>query len=209
MDLLAFATSLTTLGLIYGLLAVGLNLQFGFAGVLNFGYVAFFAVGAFTSALATLPPAGSPATWMPARSTRSAWICRGSPGSCWPACWAALLALLIGATSVRLRTHYLAVATFAMAEVVRYALSNETWLTRGEFGISGVPQPGHGTRTYRPSCTRTPICWAASRSSARWSGRSGIWASCRSAGCCGRSATTSWRRVRWASARRGPSCRRW
>ena len=145
MDLLAFATSLITLGLIYGLLAVGLNVQFGFAGVLNFGYVAFFAVGAFTSALATLPPPGSEAyaeagaryavgldlPWL------AGFVLAGLAGG--------LLALLIGATSVRLRTHYLAVATFAMAEVVRYALSNETWLTRGEFGISGVPQPGHAT----------------------------------------------------------------
>ena len=145
MDLLAFASSLITLGLIYGLLAVGLNVQFGFAGVLNFGYVAFFAVGAFTSALATLPPPGSEAyaeagaryavgldlPWL------AGFVLAGLAGG--------LLALLIGATSVRLRTHYLAVATFAMAEVVRYALSNETWLTRGEFGISGVPQPGHAT----------------------------------------------------------------
>ncbi|NBC95064.1 MAG: branched-chain amino acid ABC transporter permease, partial [Deinococcus-Thermus bacterium] len=49
MDLLAFATGLISLALIYGLLAVGLNLQFGFAGVINFGYVAFFAAGAFAS----------------------------------------------------------------------------------------------------------------------------------------------------------------
>jgi branched-chain amino acid transport system permease protein len=145
MDLLAFATSLITLGLIYGLLAVGLNVQFGFAGVLNFGYVAFFAVGAFASALATLPAPGSEAyveagaqyavgldlPWL------AGFVLAGAVGG--------LLALLIGVTSVRLRTHYLAVATFAMAEVVRYALSNETWLTRGEFGISGVPQPGQGT----------------------------------------------------------------
>jgi branched-chain amino acid transport system permease protein len=145
MDLLAFATSLITLGLIYGLLAVGLNVQFGFAGVLNFGYVAFFSVGAFASALATLPPPGSEAyaqagaqyalgldlPWL------AGFVLAGLAGG--------LLALLIGLTSVRLRTHYLAVATFAMAEVVRYALSNETWLTRGEFGISGVPQPGRET----------------------------------------------------------------
>ncbi|MBK1698575.1 branched-chain amino acid ABC transporter ATP-binding protein/permease [Rhodovibrio salinarum] len=145
MDLLAFATSLITLGLIYGLLAVGLNVQFGFAGVLNFGYVAFFAVGAFTSALATLPPPGSTAyaeagaqyaigldlPWL------AGFVLAGVIGGG--------LALLIGVTAVRLRTHYLAVATFAMAEVVRYALSNETWLTRGEFGITEVPQPGLGT----------------------------------------------------------------
>ena len=144
MDLLAFATSLLTLGLIYGLLAIGLNLQFGFAGVLNFGYVAFFAVGAFASAIVTLPPPGS-AAYLEAGAqyqvglglpVAAGFLAAGAVGG--------LLALLIGATSVRLKTHYLAVATFATAEVVRSVLGNETWLTRGEFGIANVPQPGRG-----------------------------------------------------------------
>ncbi|MBK1669390.1 hypothetical protein CKO28_15230 [Rhodovibrio sodomensis] len=145
MDLLAFATSLITLGLIYGLLAVGLNVQFGFAGVLNFGYVAFFAVGAFTSALATLPPPGSPAYVEAGAQYALGLDLPWLAGFALAGLAGGLLALVIGLTSVRLRTHYLAVASFAMAEVVRYALSNETWLTRGEFGISGIPQPGHGT----------------------------------------------------------------
>ncbi|RBI83137.1 hypothetical protein DRV85_16960 [Rhodosalinus halophilus] len=141
MDLIAFATGLISLALIYGLLAVGLNLQFGFAGVINFGYVAFFAVGAFASALVTLPPPGSEAYL--AASARYE-IALGWP--VWSGFLAAglaggLLALFIGAVSARLATHYLAVATFAMAEVVRSVLGNETWLTRGEFGISNVPQP--------------------------------------------------------------------
>ncbi|MGB8623003.1 MAG: branched-chain amino acid ABC transporter ATP-binding protein/permease [Paracoccaceae bacterium] len=141
MDLLAFAVGLLSLVLIYGLLAVGLNLQFGFAGVINFGYVAFFAVGAFASAIVTLPPAGSPA-YLDASGQYSVglglpvwagFLAAGLAGAC--------LAFLIGAVSVRLATHYLAVATFAMAEVVRSVLGNEAWLTGGEFGIDGVPQP--------------------------------------------------------------------
>jgi branched-chain amino acid transport system permease protein len=144
MDLLAFATALITLGLIYGLLAVGLNLQFGFAGVLNFGYVAFFGVGAFASAIVTLAPPGS-AAYAEAGAQYS--IGLGLPvifGLLAAALVGGGLAFLIGATSVRLKTHYLAVATFATAEVVRSVLANETWLTRGEFGISNVPQPGKG-----------------------------------------------------------------
>lgn len=141
MDLIAFATGLISLALIYGLLAVGLNLQFGFAGVINFGYVAFFAVGAFASALVTLPPPGSEAY---VEASASYEIGLGWP--VWAGFLAAgiaggLLALFIGAVSARLATHYLAVATFAMAEVVRSVLGNEAWLTRGEFGISNVPQP--------------------------------------------------------------------
>ncbi|MWD26509.1 ATP-binding cassette domain-containing protein [Aquicoccus sp. SCR17] len=141
MDLLAFATGLISLALIYGLLAIGLNLQFGFAGVINFGYVAFFAVGAFASAIVTLPPPGSEA-YLEASARYD--IGLGLPiaaGFIAAALAGALLALFIGAVSARLATHYLAVATFAMAEVVRSVLGNETWLTRGEFGISNVPQP--------------------------------------------------------------------
>ncbi len=141
MDLLAFFIGLLTLALIYGLLAVGLNLQFGMAGVINFGYVAFFAVGAFASALVTLPPPGSAAYEAAAGQYT---IGLGLPFIAGLVCAAiagALLALFIGAVSARLATHYLAIATFAMAEVVRSVLTNETWLTRGEFGIASVPRP--------------------------------------------------------------------
>ena len=141
MDLIAFATGLITLALIYGLLAVGLNLQFGFAGVINFGYVAFFAVGAFASALVTLPAPGSEA-YLAAGARYGVGfglpVWAGVPAA---AAAGAALALFIGAVGARLATHYLAVATFAMAEVVRAILGNETWLTRGEFGITNVPQP--------------------------------------------------------------------
>lgn len=135
---LAFVSSLATLALIYGLLALALNVQFGLAGLLDFGLVAFFAVGAFTSALITLPPPGS------ADYVGSYRIGLGLPfwaGLLLAGAVAALLALLIGVTSVRLRGDYLAIATFAMAEIVQITLSNEDWLTRGQFGISAIPQP--------------------------------------------------------------------
>ena len=141
MDLTAFFVGLGTLTLIYGLLAVGLNMQFGFAGVINFGYVAFFAVGAFASAIVTLPPAGSTA-YVAASAKYSVGF--GQPflfGLIAAGVAGGLLALFIGAISVRLATHYLAVATFAMAEVVQDVLTNEDWLTRGEFGIATVPRP--------------------------------------------------------------------
>ncbi len=145
MDLVAFATGLATLALIYGLLAVGLNIQFGFAGVLNFGYVAFFAVGAFASAIVTLPPPGSEA-YLAANARYEVGLGQSvAAGLLAAAVAGGLLALLIGATSARLASHYLAVATFAMAEVLRTILVNETWLTRGEFGIANVPEPGKGT----------------------------------------------------------------
>src|SRR5690606_28275373 len=135
---------LLALALIYGVLTLGLHIQFGLAGMLNFGHVAFFAVGAFTSALLALPPQGSEAYLAIGGQYQLgfglpvplAFLAAGVAGG--------LLALLIGSTSVRLSSHYLAVATFAMAEIVRSVLTNEAWLTRGQFGITGVPQPLRG-----------------------------------------------------------------
>lgn len=139
---LAFFASITTLALIYGLLGLSLNVQYGEAGLINFGVVAFFAAGAFTSALVTLPPPGSVAY-------RGGYeIGLGMPfpvGVLAGGLVAALLSLLIGATSVRLRGDHLAIATFALAEIFHTFLSNEDWLTRGQFGISTVPQPLKGT----------------------------------------------------------------
>lgn len=145
MEILPFLTGLLTLALIYGLLALGLNIQFGYTGLLNFGHVAFFGAGAFASVIATLPPAGSEAYL--ATGARYA-VGLGQPfivGLLLAGVAGGLLALLIGLTSIRLSSHYLAIATFAMAEIFRSFLINEEWLTRGQFGITNVPQPGKGT----------------------------------------------------------------
>src|SRR5699024_2605634 len=142
MEWLPFVSGLLTLALIYGLLALGLNIQYGYTGLLNFGHVAFFAAGAFARALVTLPPAGSAAY---AAAGAHYQIGLGMPfvlGIAAAAVAGGLLALLIGLTSIRLSSHYLAIATFAMAEIFRSFLNNEEWLTRGQFGITNVPQPG-------------------------------------------------------------------
>ncbi|HEX7004933.1 MAG TPA: branched-chain amino acid ABC transporter permease [Trueperaceae bacterium] len=145
MSLLPFLVSLLTLALIYGLLALGLNVQFGYTGLLNFGHVAFFAAGAFASAVATLPPPGS-AAYLEAGARYEVGLGLPLPfGFLLGGLVAGLLALLVGATSIRLSSHYLAIATFAMAEIFRSFLSNEEWLTRGQFGITNVPQPLRGT----------------------------------------------------------------
>ncbi|MFB6197860.1 MAG: branched-chain amino acid ABC transporter permease, partial [Halobacteriaceae archaeon] len=57
------------------------------------------------------------------------------------------LAVLIGLTSVRLESHYLAIATFALAGVFHDILVNEAWLTNGTFGMNNVPNPGRGFLT--------------------------------------------------------------
>lgn len=142
---LPFLTLLSTLALIYGLLALGLNLHYGYTGLLNFGHVAFFAAGAFTSALATLPAPGSPTYQALGAKYQIGFGLPFSVGLLLAGVAGGLLAFLIGVTSVRLTSHYLAIATFALAEIFHTFLSNEEWLTRGVYGISVVPQPLKGT----------------------------------------------------------------
>jgi len=142
-SLASFAISLLTIALVYALLAIGLNIHYGYTGLLNFGHVAFFAAGAYTAALLTIP---SPDT---VEGTVEYTIGVGLPmPAALPVSLAAgalvggLLAVLIGLTSVRLGTHYLAIATFALAGIVQDAVVNERWLTRGVFGLNRVPRPG-------------------------------------------------------------------
>jgi len=145
MALMPFLAGLLSLALIYGLLALALNIQYGYAGLLNFGHVAFFAAGAFASAIVTLPEPGS-AAYTAASAHYSLGF--GLPfvaGIVGAGVAGGGLALLIGLTSIRLSSHYLAIGTFAMAEAFRSVLDNEEWLTGGQFGITNVPQPGKGT----------------------------------------------------------------
>lgn len=134
----AFAAVLLINVTIYAILALGLNMHYGMAGLLNFGHVGFFAAGGFTSALTTLPRPGSP------DYTGSYEVGLGLPipvGLLMAGAAGALLAALVGLTAVRLAGHYLAIVTFAMAEILSIVLENEEWLTRGQFGISVVPRP--------------------------------------------------------------------
>lgn len=121
--MLSYIIFTLTLGGIYALLALSLNLIWGGVGMVNLGLAGFFAVGAYASALVSI--AGVP---LPI---------------------AMLLACLIGAAAgilatfatIRLRGDYLAIVTLGFAEVVRMVALNERWLTRGSDGISGIPAP--------------------------------------------------------------------
>jgi branched-chain amino acid transport system permease protein len=143
---LLFLATIGTFAGIFGLLALGLNVHFGYTGLLNFGHVAFFAAGAYASAFLTMPPsdtveqAGSYAVGlglpMPLGLPISLLVAAVAGG---------VLAAIIGLTSVRLETHYLAIATFALAQLFHSVLINEQWLTRGNNGLNTIPRPGYGT----------------------------------------------------------------
>jgi branched-chain amino acid transport system permease protein len=118
----AYLVAVGIIVLIYMLLALGLNLQYGYTGLINFGHVAFFAIGAYTSALLTL--------------------------NGWPLVPAFLVAMVfaglasypIGLLSLRLSDDYLAVVTLGFSETVRLVIQQEAWLTQGVVGLPGIPR---------------------------------------------------------------------
>ena len=129
---LNFSIFFLTLSGIYAILALGLNIQWGYAGMLNIGVGAFFAVGAYTSAIVTTPESASRLVGL----DLPVWI-----GLLWAPMVAGVLAGLIGAITLTLRSDYLAIATIGIAEIVRLVLKNEDWLTNGVRGIAGIPKP--------------------------------------------------------------------
>ncbi|PSO80097.1 MAG: branched-chain amino acid ABC transporter permease [Cyanobacteria bacterium QS_5_48_63] len=108
---------------LFGLFALGLNLQWGFTGLINFGHVAFMTVGAYATVL--LSSQGVPI------------IIAAIAG----VVLAALLGLLIGTSTLRLREDYLAIVTIGVSEFLRLVVQNEEWLTQGSFGVQSFPLP--------------------------------------------------------------------
>jgi branched-chain amino acid transport system permease protein len=116
----AYLVAVGIVALIYMLLTVGLNLQYGYTGLINFGVVAFFAIGAYTSALLTLHG------WWLVPAFVAAMVLGG------------IVAYPIGLLSLRLSDEYLAVVTLGFSEVVRIAIQQEEWLTKGVQGLPGI-----------------------------------------------------------------------
>jgi ABC-type branched-subunit amino acid transport system permease subunit len=121
---------------IYTIFALGLQLQFGFAGLLNFGQVAFMAVGAYCMAILVVKEGWS--TWLAAPTAVVA---------------AAAAGLLVGLTSLRLRADYFAIVTIAFSEIVRYVATNETTLTGGSQGTIALGNVGEAAQ-YNGQWTR-------------------------------------------------------
>lgn len=115
---------LATLVLIYVMLGWGLNIVVGLAGLLDLGYVAFYAVGAYTFALL-----GTVYDW-------SFWTCLPIAGAV-----AAMFGILLGYPVLRLRGDYLAIVTLGFGEIIRIILTNWVALSGGPNGIAGIPRP--------------------------------------------------------------------
>ena len=126
--------------MLYVMLALGLNVVVGFAGLLDLGYIAFYAVGAYTAALLTSPHL----------SNQFEWIGHMFPGGIHAPYWvvvpiamglAAFFGVLLGAPTLRLRGDYLAIVTLGFGEIVRIFMNNldrPVNITNGPQGITGV-----------------------------------------------------------------------
>jgi branched-chain amino acid transport system permease protein len=130
--LVLYGISLLTMGGIYAVLALGLNIQWGFTGLFNAGIAGFFAIGAYTTAILTGPALhthvggfGLPVVV----GLVSAMILAGILGWC------------VGWLTLKLQSDYLAIATIGIAEILRLIGKNEDWLTNGPRGIRGIPRP--------------------------------------------------------------------
>jgi ABC-type branched-subunit amino acid transport system permease subunit len=121
---------------IYILLGLGLNIVVGLAGLLDLGYVAFFAIGAYTMALLTAPA--------PHHLLWSFWIALPIG-----VVLAALAGFLLGAPVLRLRGDYLAIVTLGFGEIIRL-LSTSDVLTSFAGGPRGVPAVGQPTLFGKP-----------------------------------------------------------
>lgn len=117
---------------IYALLALGLNIQWGFAGLFNAGIAGFFAVGAYTSAILTTEAVDGRIGGFDLHFVIG-WI--GAMIA------AALVAWPIGKICLRFRSDYLAIASIGIAEIIRLVIKSEPALTNGARGIPGIPRP--------------------------------------------------------------------
>ncbi len=130
-----FLAGALSLAGIYAIYTLGLNLQFGFTGLGNLGYVAFFAIGAYTSVILTIPHPGDDVAYIVGYNLPM-WAGLIAGGLV-----AGLFAFLIGIPTLRLAEEYFVVVTFAFSEVLRYILINEKWLTNGPTGFYGLERP--------------------------------------------------------------------
>ncbi len=120
-----YQTNIMVTALMYVVLGLGLNIVVGVAGLLDLGYVAFYAVGAYAYALLNL------------HFGMSFWLVLPIGGLL-----AAGFGILLGFPVLRLRGDYLAIVTLGFGEIIRLILENWNDFSRGPSGISNIPRPG-------------------------------------------------------------------
>ena len=122
-EYLPYIITVLLIASIYAIFSLGLNLEWGFTGLVNFGHVAFLAIGAYTTVLLNL--SGVPLILSVIAGVALAGLCGG----------------LLGIPTLKLREDYLAIVTIGFAEIIRFFLLNEEWLTRGPMGVRVSSRP--------------------------------------------------------------------
>ena len=146
MDIIYFLAGFGILAGIYGVFTLGLNVHWGYTGLFNIGVAGFFALGAYTAALLTTAP--------PSPELFEDFVFGGNLANTLQlgidlwffvalACAAivsGVVALVVGAITLRLRDDYLAISTLGIAESVRLMFLNEKWLANGSRGLYNIPK---------------------------------------------------------------------
>ncbi|MER8762305.1 branched-chain amino acid ABC transporter permease [Mesorhizobium sp. M0898] len=135
MDLLSYGAFFLTTALIFSLITLGLNLQWGLTGLFNVGVAGFVAIGAYTSALLTTPDDAARLGGFDL-PILIGWLGAMLLGG--------VTAAITGIATLRLRSDYLAITTFGVAVVVQLVALNAQKLTGGPFGIGFIPRPFGG-----------------------------------------------------------------
>jgi neutral amino acid transport system permease protein len=151
MALADFLVSLLTVVSIYTLLGLGLNIKFGFTGLVDFGHVLYFLVGAYVTVVLAMPagttgyqgiggfglpgmlsalPLGGVLGWLLALAIAMV--------------AAALVSLVVGVPTLRLREDYLAITALGVATIFHAVVNDERWLFNGPFGVRDVYHPLQG-----------------------------------------------------------------
>lgn len=130
--LLLYLTSLLTMGGLYGILCLGLNVQWGMTGLFNAGISGFFAIGAYTAAILSTPVAASHLGGFGLPFIVGVVVAMVISG---------MLGWVVGRVCIRLKSDYLAIATIGIAEILRLVVRNEEAVTAGSLGIKNIPKP--------------------------------------------------------------------
>ncbi len=121
---------------VFIILAMGLNIVVGYAGLLDLGYVAFFVIGAYANAFLTSPNSGLVQNGLVPEFLQSFW-----PAMAVAWLVSAIFGVLLGAPTLRLRGDYLAIVTLGFGEIVPNFFTNAERVTGGPSGISTIARP--------------------------------------------------------------------
>ncbi len=127
-----YLSSYLIMSCIYAIMALALNMQWGYTGLMNFGIGAFYMVGAYTSAILC---------GLPSPEHVGGFSLPIPVGIAGAICMAGLIAYLLAFPALKLRGGPFAIALLAIQETIFLVIKNESWLTNGVWGIRDIPRP--------------------------------------------------------------------